>query len=228
MNLPETACVSIQAPQSLLDLGGYHWGDDIIFDSTNGGIDADAGFKQATVLLKIILQETLFEKCGYKPREVLVFGFGQGGMAALNLAGRNCHVSSTISLFTDTSQSPFMTRLQISLQPNWRESSALALHCQVRLLRRSIQRAKRPSWSVLVLISRRSLHPPKKSSSTSLSSSRSSDIADLVIPCQITETRCCPSCNFSPEDLEAPRAYPKEAWKFHRKHVDFNVQMTAL
>ncbi|WPH03854.1 phospholipase/Carboxylesterase superfamily protein [Acrodontium crateriforme] len=86
MNLPETACISIQAPQSLLDLGGYHWGDDIIFDSTNGGIDADAGFKQATVLLKIILQETLMEKCGYKPREILIFGFGQGGMAALNLA----------------------------------------------------------------------------------------------------------------------------------------------
>ena len=87
MKLPETACVSIQGPQNLLDLAGFHWGDDIIFDSTNGGLDADAGFKQATKLLKSVVQDALIDKCGYKPREIVVFGFGQGGMAALNLAG---------------------------------------------------------------------------------------------------------------------------------------------
>jgi predicted esterase len=87
MNLPETACISIQGPQGLLDLGGFHWGDDIIFDSSNGGLDPDAGFKQSTTLLKGVVQDVLIQKCGYKMREIMVFGFGQGGMAGLNLAG---------------------------------------------------------------------------------------------------------------------------------------------
>ena len=87
MSLPETACVSIQGPQSLLDLGGFHWGDDIILDSTSGGLDADAGFKQSTTLLSIIVREVLVEKCNYKARDVMFFGFGQGGMTALNAGG---------------------------------------------------------------------------------------------------------------------------------------------
>ena len=87
MNLPETACVSIQGPQGLLDLGGFHWGDDIIFDSTSGGLDADSGFKQSTKLLTDIVNDVLLGKCGYASREIMMFGFGQGGMAALNLAG---------------------------------------------------------------------------------------------------------------------------------------------
>ncbi|CZT21255.1 related to Phospholipase/Carboxylesterase superfamily [Ramularia collo-cygni] len=87
MNLPETACISLLGPQNLLDLGGFHWGDDIMFDSTSGGLDPDAGFKQSTEVLKsLIIQDVLVEKCGYKPREIMFFGFGQGGMAALDLA----------------------------------------------------------------------------------------------------------------------------------------------
>ncbi|KAK4542236.1 hypothetical protein LTR36_006889 [Oleoguttula mirabilis] len=86
MNLPETACISIRGPQNLLDLGGFHWGDDIIFDSNNAGINSDAGFKQATAMLKGLVEDDLIGKCGYKAREIVVFGFGQGGMAALNLA----------------------------------------------------------------------------------------------------------------------------------------------
>ncbi len=88
MNLPETVCISIQGPQGLLDLGGFHWGDDIIFDSTSGGIDADAGFKQSNKFFKSIVQDALVEKCGFKTREIMFFGFGQGGMAALNFAGQ--------------------------------------------------------------------------------------------------------------------------------------------
>jgi predicted esterase len=84
MKLPETACISIQGPANLLDLGGFHWGDDIIFDSTNSGLDADAGFKQSAKLLRSIVQNGLVEKCGFKHREVMFFGFGQGGMAALS------------------------------------------------------------------------------------------------------------------------------------------------
>ena len=87
MNLPETACISIRGPQPLLDLGGFHWGEDIIFNSTDGGLDADAGFKRSIELLKTVVLEVLVEKCGYRLREILLFGFGQGGMSALSAAG---------------------------------------------------------------------------------------------------------------------------------------------
>jgi predicted esterase len=86
MNLPETACISVRGPKALLDLEGAHWGDDIIFDSTNGGLDADAGLKESSELLKLLVNEVLVGKCGYKHRNVLLFGFGQGGMAALSTA----------------------------------------------------------------------------------------------------------------------------------------------
>ena len=88
--LPETACLSLQAPTPLpFDLGGYHWGDDIHFDSANGQMDVDTGFsKAARVIEEHIIKEVLVEKCGYSPRNVLLFGFGQGGMAALAVSNR--------------------------------------------------------------------------------------------------------------------------------------------
>lgn len=99
MNLPETACVSVRGPKALLDLDGAHWGDDIIFDSTTGGLDADAGLKESTALLKLLITDVLVEKCGYTPREILIFGFGQGGMVALSTAG----TSSVLFLLLYTS-----------------------------------------------------------------------------------------------------------------------------
>ncbi|KXL47631.1 MAG: hypothetical protein FE78DRAFT_77951 [Acidomyces sp. 'richmondensis'] len=86
MSLPETVCISVQGPHRLLDLGGFHWGDDIIFDSASGGLDVDAGFKQAVAMLKGLVVDDVIEKCGYKAREVFLLGFGQGGMAALSVA----------------------------------------------------------------------------------------------------------------------------------------------
>ena len=88
LNLPETACVAVQGPQGLMDLDGFQWGDDIIFDSTNGGLDADAGFRQSSAMLKALVEDDLIRKCGYRAREIMVFGLGQGGMAGLILAGR--------------------------------------------------------------------------------------------------------------------------------------------
>lgn len=100
MNLPETVCISLEGPQNLLDLGGKHWGDDIIFDSSSGGIDADGGFKGTTTILRSIIDDVLVEKAEFKRREILLFGFGQGGMAALNLAGVS--VSSSMDRLTLT------------------------------------------------------------------------------------------------------------------------------
>ncbi|EAW17859.1 alpha/beta hydrolase [Aspergillus fischeri NRRL 181] len=85
LNLPETTIVTIQAPTPLpFDLGGFHWGDDVSFDSATGTLDMDAGFKRATSLLvDEVIRGVLVRKCGYRPREILILGFGQGGMAAL-------------------------------------------------------------------------------------------------------------------------------------------------
>lgn len=69
------------------DLGGFHWGDDIIFDQASGSMDFDTGFTKSTRLIKeVIIKEGLIGKCGYKLREIILFGYGQGGMAALAVA----------------------------------------------------------------------------------------------------------------------------------------------
>jgi len=69
------------------DIEGAHWGDDIVFDEANGGIDVDTGFKKSTkIVLEDVIAKVLLEKCGYKLREIILFGFGQGGMLAMNVA----------------------------------------------------------------------------------------------------------------------------------------------
>lgn len=86
--LPETTCISLQAPTPLpFDLGGFHWGDDIIFDQASGNMDFDTGFTKAVKIIKQdIIEDGLVKKCGYKPREIMLFGFGQGAMATLATA----------------------------------------------------------------------------------------------------------------------------------------------
>lgn len=83
--LPETACISLQAPTPLpFDLAGFHWGDDIHFDSTDGHMELDTGFVKAVeIIAEDVINATLVKQCGYTPRNILLFGFGQGGMAAL-------------------------------------------------------------------------------------------------------------------------------------------------
>lgn len=86
--LPETTCISLQAPKPLpFELGGFHWGDDITFDQSSGQMDFDTGFTKAVKIIKQdIIEDGLVKKCGYKPREIMLFGFGQGAMAALAAA----------------------------------------------------------------------------------------------------------------------------------------------
>ncbi|KAI9725068.1 MAG: hypothetical protein M1812_000344 [Candelaria pacifica] len=84
LSLPETACISLQALTPLpFDLGGYHWGDDIIFDQTSGKMDFDTGFEKGTKAIgEDIIQKGLIGTCGYQGREIFLLGFGQGGMAS--------------------------------------------------------------------------------------------------------------------------------------------------
>ena len=86
--LPETTCISLQAPTPLpFDLGGFHWGDDITFDQATGQMDFDTGFTKAVTLIKQdVIEDGLVSRCGYKPRDIMLFGFGQGAMAALATA----------------------------------------------------------------------------------------------------------------------------------------------
>ena len=72
------------------DLGGFHWGDDIIFDQTTGTMDVDTGFKKSGVVIReVVIRKALIEKCGYAPRDIMLFGYGQGGMAALAAAAKS-------------------------------------------------------------------------------------------------------------------------------------------
>lgn len=85
---PETCCISLQAPAALpFELGGFHWGDDIVFDPSTGAMEFDTGFKKAaSVIEHDLIINGLIKNCGYQPRDILMFGFGQGGMAAITVA----------------------------------------------------------------------------------------------------------------------------------------------
>jgi predicted esterase len=87
IRLPETTIVTLQGTAPLpFDLGGFHWGDDVSFDSATGALDMDAGLTRSTKTLVSVVRETLVQKCGYALREIMMLGFGQGGMAALAVA----------------------------------------------------------------------------------------------------------------------------------------------
>ena len=50
-------------------------------------MDFDTGFTKSVRILKAkIIEEGLIGKCGYLPREIMLFGYGQGGMVALAVA----------------------------------------------------------------------------------------------------------------------------------------------
>lgn len=100
LHLPETTVLTIQAPHPLpFDLPGAHWGDDVTLDAgSGGGLDMDGGFERATrLLVEDVVRGVLVQKCGYGERDILVFGFGQGGMAGLCVANALASSSSTSS-----------------------------------------------------------------------------------------------------------------------------------
>lgn len=86
LDLPETTCISIQAPSPLpFELPGYHWGDDITF--TQDVLDTDSGFTRSTRLItKEIIQDVLIDKLGYRARDILILGYAQGANVALSVA----------------------------------------------------------------------------------------------------------------------------------------------
>lgn len=98
MALPETVCISVQGPTPLpFDIGGFHWGSDIIFDQGSDAMDFDTGFNMSSKFLYEILQQ-LQAKCHYQGRNILFFGYGQGAMAALRLAVESEEFGGIISI----------------------------------------------------------------------------------------------------------------------------------
>jgi predicted esterase len=115
LNLPETACIAIQAPNPLpFDLGGMHWGEDMIFDSTTGEMDMDTGLQGSTrLILDHVIRDGLIGKCGYKTREIMIFGFAQGGMVGLQVAAElEEELGGVISIGGPLSQSVSLKALE--------------------------------------------------------------------------------------------------------------------
>ncbi|KAI8956808.1 alpha/beta-hydrolase [Daldinia sp. FL1419] len=102
INLPGVLAISVRGvspvPPSLLGLSAaeaarpaqhFHWGDDLALSPTTGDLDPDPGFSTAEgLVLRKLVRETLIEKCGWDTRDILLFGFGQGGSLALGLSSK--------------------------------------------------------------------------------------------------------------------------------------------
>ena len=87
LSLPETTCISVRGLMPLpFDMGGFHWGDDFTFSHSSHEVkmDVDPGFSKSIVTVREkLIEEGLIKQCGYTPNEIVLFGFGQGGMVAL-------------------------------------------------------------------------------------------------------------------------------------------------
>ena len=86
LNLPSTLTLTLQAPIPIpLPDAGTHWGDDLVLDTSTGTIDANGvSFNTSTKLLaEDVINNILIKKCGFKPREIMIFGYGQGASVAL-------------------------------------------------------------------------------------------------------------------------------------------------
>lgn len=89
LSLPQTASVIPQASTPIpalitgSDAPSFHWARDLQFDSTTGELDLDADFTPSITLLTSVV-DVLVTRCNYPPRNIFVFGFGQGGMLALS------------------------------------------------------------------------------------------------------------------------------------------------
>ena len=82
---PKSAFILLRGLQSIEPgNSGYHWAD------ANGTVDG--GFiNTSRVILEEIIQNGLMAKCSFRPRDIVILGHGQGGMAALAAtASWNC------------------------------------------------------------------------------------------------------------------------------------------
>lgn len=91
--LPYTACIALRAPNPIppiftgSDTPCFHWGDDVLVDERAGEIDPDTPFRTSIdIVLEKVIKDALITKCGFTARDVVIYGFGQGGMIGLAAA----------------------------------------------------------------------------------------------------------------------------------------------
>jgi len=90
MSLPETTCVAVRAPEPLpFANDGFHWGDDLIFDSSTGGLDMESEFTKTHNLLKRVVDDVLIGNCGWKRRAVFFLRLWAG-----RIGGSGCGFSA--------------------------------------------------------------------------------------------------------------------------------------
>ncbi|KAK3946053.1 hypothetical protein QBC46DRAFT_370705 [Diplogelasinospora grovesii] len=95
MSLPGVLGISVRGtsivPAALIGDGArggehYHWGDDLRASSYTDGLDMDPGYtKAADLVLNHLIRGVLVDTCGWTTKDILLFGFGQGGSFALGL-----------------------------------------------------------------------------------------------------------------------------------------------
>lgn len=62
----------------------------MVFDQSTGEMEVDTGFKTATrIVLEDVIKGVLIGKCGYTAREIMIFGYAQGAMVALQVAAEH-------------------------------------------------------------------------------------------------------------------------------------------
>lgn len=152
--LPETVCVSIQAPHALpFDLDGFHWGDDILFDQSTGNMDVDAGFARAKTLIgEKAIDKGLVQNCGYRRSDVVLFGFGQGGMVALAVAaslGQAEALNGVISVggpLPSSIPSPGAQKLKTPVLILGGNSASLITHSALARIKNTFEFVETVSW----------------------------------------------------------------------------------
>ena len=86
LNLPSTLTLTVQAPIPIpMPDSGTHWADDLILDTSTGTIDPTGpSFNiSLNLIAKDLISDILISRCGFKPREIMIFGYGQGANVAL-------------------------------------------------------------------------------------------------------------------------------------------------
>ncbi|KAK9457870.1 Alpha/Beta hydrolase protein [Dipodascopsis uninucleata] len=109
LGLNHAVVIAVQAPMPMpFEMGGFHWGDDLVFskDPLAGGgneddvLSPDAPFSRSRRFLSDnIIREVLVEKCGFDAAEnIIIWGYGQGAMAALDVAACSMNIKAVISI----------------------------------------------------------------------------------------------------------------------------------
>ncbi|KAF4989729.1 hypothetical protein FDECE_14611 [Fusarium decemcellulare] len=119
LNLPGVLAISVRGtsvlPPALFggERPGFHWGDDVTMDPSTGDLTEDPGFEKARkAVMERLIGEVLIDKCGWEMRDIIFFGFGQGGSLALGLASSLRQAARVTDITEGERQSPGNTNFK--------------------------------------------------------------------------------------------------------------------